>query len=307
MEVVVIVLTMMRSLAVIMIAGSAFAQYPTTYKGTPYHGAPTNSQPQTIPGRIYMGYYDDGGEGVAYHDNDSINQGVPWGNFRVGEGVDVEWTKEDDYWADSAGNKVVPPGVYLIGWTAVGEWVNFTVNVQTAGLYTVSGMVSKDQGRIVRNFVLDNRDTIGAIDVAATGYWHLWRYYNNMIAMPLPAGKHLLKVYELGEGNMQYFDLALKGAGVRENAVFGWRSGRTLGLSFANGKVSAVFDVAGNGPVSANLYRTSGRLLMSGDKEYSSSGRTTIEIGAGSLAEGIYVVEILQRDWSLSGLLKIVR
>jgi hypothetical protein len=36
MEVVVSVLKMMRSLVVIMIAGSAFAQYPSSYKGAPY-------------------------------------------------------------------------------------------------------------------------------------------------------------------------------------------------------------------------------------------------------------------------------
>jgi hypothetical protein len=296
----------LQILIILLGAFACFAQYPSTYKGAPYSGAPTNSQPQTIPGRVYMGYYDMGGEGVAYHDNDSVNNGVPWGNFRPTEGVDVEWTKEDDYWADSAGNKLVPQGVYLIGWTGVGEWVNFTVNVQTAGRYIVGGMVSKDVDRIVRNFVLDNRDTIGGFDVAATGYWHLWRYDSNMVSIPLPAGKHLLKIYELGEGNMQYFDFSLQGSGVQAAPEKG--SGhRLLSVSVANNRAQVSFDMPQPGKVCARVYDAAGRCRSSMTEEGAPAGRNVLTIETNGFREGLYILELEHGSAVYTALMRIVR
>jgi|GEM_PF-6463533 hypothetical protein len=296
----------MFCLALLAWTNGVVAQYPAAYKGAPYSGAPLSGRPQTIPGRVYTGYYDDGGEGVAYHDNDSANQGVPWGNFRPAGGVDVEWTKEDDYWADSMGNKNVPQHVYLIGWTGTGEWVNFTVNVQTAGLYNVGGMVSKDQGRIVRNFVLDNRDTIGMFDVAATGYRHLWRYYPNMVSIPLPAGKHLLKVYELGEGNMQYFDFTLKGAGVAFPAER--RAGFPNGIqaSFGNGTISVRYDARCSENVEFRLYMPDGGCVTS-NSSLCVPGRNCLKMNVEHLRGGVYIYSILGSSGNATGLVRVIR
>jgi hypothetical protein len=46
--------------------------------GTPYTGTP-----KTVPGKIEAEEFDLGGEGVAYHDSDPQNVGVP---FRPNEG-----------------------------------------------------------------------------------------------------------------------------------------------------------------------------------------------------------------------------
>jgi hypothetical protein len=45
------------------------------YGGTPYADSVYKNSAQIIPGRLQCEYYDLGGEGVAYHDNDSINSG----------------------------------------------------------------------------------------------------------------------------------------------------------------------------------------------------------------------------------------
>src|SRR5882724_8226096 len=66
------------------------------------HGQPWNKKMQTIPGKIECEFYDRGGEGIAYHDSDSINNGSgklnpingdPLNEFRMGEGVDISYTK----------------------------------------------------------------------------------------------------------------------------------------------------------------------------------------------------------------------
>jgi hypothetical protein len=43
------------------------------YKGTPYADIMYHEGPQTIPGKLQCEYYDIGGEGVSFHDADTIN------------------------------------------------------------------------------------------------------------------------------------------------------------------------------------------------------------------------------------------
>ena len=48
--------------------------YGQGYAGKPFRDS-LHHDMQTIPGRLQCALYDLGGEGVAYHDVDSINQG----------------------------------------------------------------------------------------------------------------------------------------------------------------------------------------------------------------------------------------
>jgi hypothetical protein len=73
---------------------------------------------------IELENYDVGGEGLAYHDSDTTNSftGV---SFRSTDGVDL-------LTADAGATG------YILGYTSVGEWLEYTVNVQTAGAYQVA-------------------------------------------------------------------------------------------------------------------------------------------------------------------------
>jgi len=69
------------------------------YKDSIYNGGI-----QKILGKLQSEYYNLGGEGIAYHDTDSINSGI--GNlnqgtdylstFRINEAVDISFTKYHD-------------------------------------------------------------------------------------------------------------------------------------------------------------------------------------------------------------------
>jgi hypothetical protein len=152
-----------------------FAQFPANYTGTPYSGSPLNSQPQSIPGIVYLGYYDMGGEGVAYHDNDAQNSGAGFGNFRTTEGVDCEimGSGGSNLWSDST-TKAVPGGKPYVGWGNAGEWLNLTVNIAEAGAYTVGYMMCYAGGtsvRFQRSLILDKTDTVGNVDLPGTLDW----------------------------------------------------------------------------------------------------------------------------------------
>jgi hypothetical protein len=86
----------------------------TPYKGTPW----------PVPGKIQAEDFDNGGEGVAYHDQDAVNEGK---GYRTNVGVDIH----DGTWAwDHADNSPV------IGWFRNGEWMKYTVNIE-AGTYNL--------------------------------------------------------------------------------------------------------------------------------------------------------------------------
>ena len=74
-----------------------------------------------VPGAVYAENYDTGGQGVAYNVT-SVN-GTD--NGYRSDGVDLEATTD----AGGPAND--------LGWTAAGQWFKYTVNVTTAGTYTV--------------------------------------------------------------------------------------------------------------------------------------------------------------------------
>src|SRR5947209_1730204 len=131
---------------------SGLAALPPDYAGKPFHDSAYGAGAQVIPGRIECAWYDLGGEGVAYHDTDATNHGsgelnlkpehhrphaTPyiWG-FRANEGMDISYTKD---FADFNHTNFVAPltNQLYIGWTADGEWCNYTVDVKKAGTYQV--------------------------------------------------------------------------------------------------------------------------------------------------------------------------
>src|SRR5206468_11123191 len=89
---------------------------------TPFSGSPAS-----IPGVIAAPNFDNGGEGVAYHDTSAGNNG---GAYRSTD-VDLEPSAD---------------GGYDIGWIAADEWVNYTVNVASAGNYTAQLRVASPNG-----------------------------------------------------------------------------------------------------------------------------------------------------------------
>jgi hypothetical protein len=202
------------------------AQVPSDYQGTPYHDSHYSGGAQAIPGRVMCAYYDLGGEGVAYHDSDAKNNGSGALNpadgtylneFRMHEGVDISYTKYHDQ-IDNSPFEVVQPPVNLlyVGWTAPGEWFNITVDVKHTGRYTADLLFTSNHGGTI-SLDVNGKDATGpltipttfnAADPIAWRQWHHWNVAKNLVNLHLHAGKNLLTVHILTEGNMNlsYFD-----------------------------------------------------------------------------------------------------
>jgi len=200
------------------------------YKGTAFHDSRYPGGPQNIPGRVQCAYFDFGGEGVAYHDTDSTNQGSGVLNpangtylneFRMKEGVDTSYTKFHDEIDNNPYDVVLPPeGQLYVGWTAPGEWFNLTVAVEHAGLYTIDLLYTSNRGGTISldrngksltsniNIISTRNDT----DHVAWRQWHHWNLMTNLAEVNLPKGVSVLTVHIVTEGNMNlaYLDFKLK-------------------------------------------------------------------------------------------------
>jgi len=198
---------------------NVLAALPSDYTGTPFHDSTYRGQAQVIPGKIECAYYDLGGEGVAYHDTDAVNHGSGelnlkpehhrshatlyiW-SFRANEGVDLSYTK--DFADFNHTNFVAPPtNQFYIGWTAEGEWCNYTVNVKNAGTYRIVALYG-NEANVVR-FSINHLPASECKLPLATGSMHKWNKAEiGTITFP-QAGLQLL-TFHYGKGNnFAYFE-----------------------------------------------------------------------------------------------------
>ncbi len=145
-------------------------------KRTPYSGSGTN-----LPGTLQIENFDKGGEGVSFHDSDSNDEGKA--NYRTdNEGVDI----------------VTGNGGYALGYTANGEWLEYTVNVTKSGSYgykaTVSSGSSNSSFRI--GLMKDGSETVLAnVSVPNNGSWDSYPTpTTEIISRKLYEGKQTIRI-----------------------------------------------------------------------------------------------------------------
>jgi hypothetical protein len=180
-----------------------------TYAGpAPYMGLVAS-----VPGSIRVERFDEGGEGVGYHDTTAGNKG---GQARQTD-VDIETSGTG----------------FNIGWNADGEWLSYAVNVAAAGAYKLQFKVASmyATGRVRATF---RSATTDAVAVPNTGAWQTWTTVS--VPVTLTAGNQNLRVImEAGRFNLGGIEL------VRETPVVTAGTIRTVN---AGGDLQAALNAA---------------------------------------------------------------
>ena len=147
---------------------------------TPFAGGPA-----TIPGTVQAENFDNGGDYVGYFNLDPQDYGsAP--SYRAGTTVGVEYT------GDTGGG-------YDVGYTSEGEYLRYTVNVGTAGMYNLQARVaSLGQGGYY-HVSFDDENKTGTLFVPVTNGF---QNYTTQVspAFQLSAGKHVMQVTLDGNG-----------------------------------------------------------------------------------------------------------
>ncbi len=163
---------------------------PPPSTSTPFTGTPA-----AVPGRIEAENFDNGGENVAYVDRTAGNSG---GQYRSTD-VDIEATTDTG-------------GGYNVGWMVAGEWLNYTVNVASAGTYTLQARVASSGAGGTFHIEANGVNLTGTLTVPNTGAWQTWTTVSSNVS--LGAGTQILRVVLDSNGpggsvgNLNYFTIS---------------------------------------------------------------------------------------------------
>jgi endonuclease/exonuclease/phosphatase family metal-dependent hydrolase len=158
-----------------------------------YAGSPLGGAPLALPGTVQAANYDVGGEGVAYGDTTPGNTG---GAYR-GDDVDIEVSSE---------------GGYDVGWTASGEWLNYTVSVANAGSYTTQIRVASPSGAAMHIGFNGPSSVWSSVSVPATGGWQNWTTVT--VPVTLGAGTQQMTIlFDTGGMNLESITVAADSGG----------------------------------------------------------------------------------------------
>ncbi|MBC7783563.1 MAG: carbohydrate-binding protein, partial [Burkholderiales bacterium] len=149
---------------VVVTAGPVQTQTP--FSGTPF----------AVGATIQAEQFDNGGTGVAFFDSDSTNNG---GKYRTDTGVDIENT------TDSGGG-------FNVAYAVAGEWLEYTINVVTAGNYVLSSRVAHASNGGTFHVEFNGTNKTGAIAIPNTGGWQNWQTVTRTVN--LQAGIQVMRV-----------------------------------------------------------------------------------------------------------------
>jgi hypothetical protein len=147
-----------------------------------------------IPGTLQAEDYDEGGEGVGYHDLDPSNR--PAGHYR-NEGVDLEPTDDDGQGFD-------------VTFSGAGEWLNYSLVAEAEALFTLELRVaSQGTGHTLRA-LLDGDDVSGSLSVPDTGGGQTFQTLSTP-DLRIGAGPHELRlVFETGDVSANWLRFSLQ-------------------------------------------------------------------------------------------------
>ncbi len=136
----------------------------------------------SLPGTIEAENFDKGGEGLSFHDSDTKDEGGA--NYRSDcEGVDIV----------KAAN-----GAYVIGYTASGEWMEYTVNVKEAGTYSYEATVSSGVtgSSFAIGYIVDGKSTTLArvtVPQTASNSWDTYKVVKGRFTKILEQGEYRMR------------------------------------------------------------------------------------------------------------------
>jgi len=144
-----------------------------------------------IPGIVMATDFDLGTNGIAYEDSDVANYSVSTGTFTSwntgwnyrNDGVDIERSEDTQ---NTNG--------YNVGWTNAGEWIQYTVDIESDGIYDLNiRNAAGDFGGLLR-FTIDDIDITSSQIIPYSGGYQDWQTtsINDVI---LEAGTHQMRIH----------------------------------------------------------------------------------------------------------------
>lgn len=138
----------------------------------------------SIPGTIEAEHFDNGSEGVAYHDKDKQNRGE---GYRLETGVDVYALKGKS-------------GEYAVGYCQKEEWLDYTVNVEKESYYDITATLSSGGEQSGIQLLIDGDEITNMLQTAPNDNdWESYLETKTRSLIKLPQGEHTLRMNVVGD------------------------------------------------------------------------------------------------------------
>lgn len=246
--------------------------------GTPFGGAPT-----TVPGTILARNYDEGGEGIAYHDVDATNLGLL---YRPDEGVDL---------SGDGGNT----HVY---WIVAGEWIEYTFEVQEEGYYIFKPNFATVPGFGNFTLLIDNVDISEKRAVTGTGSFINFQSFE-VDPVYLEAGTHIMRfefdtdfASEKNNWLMSFSNIVVeKSNEVSSELESGLPSEFSLAQNYPNPfnpSTEINFSIPSTGGVKLQVYNMLGQKVSELFSGIKIKGSHSITFDATGLSSGVYFYQL---------------
>jgi endoglucanase len=163
--------------------------------------------PNKVPGVIQASDYDMGRNGVAYADTDTANYQVSTGTYEPwnsgysyrNDGVDIQPSGDSDTRSNG----------YNIGWTADGEWLQYTLNVDSTAAYSLALRYAVPANTSAVSYWINGGNITNTVSLPSSGDYQVWtnQVVENVV---LYKGRQKLKLkFEKGGANVGFLNLTL--------------------------------------------------------------------------------------------------
>ncbi|HUI92801.1 MAG TPA: hypothetical protein VLX68_11190 [Chitinivibrionales bacterium] len=300
----------------------ASAAIPPGYTGKPFCCDTLKGHYQQIPGQIVAVLYDSGGEGVAFHYPGGCGNGSTMRQNAAGQTIAADKACMQPY--ETAFDYVfgTNPGQHATGYwhlawidaastTDPGEWVKFSVHVNTAGTYYVGfheanaylpnlQTLTYYNGTNVKIDSIVNMAVDTPLPSGCPEVWHSWSYTPKVDSVALDTGLQVIQMtFKVGSWNFDWMQFDLKSAtGTLEPAVnrrpendFGLKTGFSVGV------LTLSYAVSQPGGVRIFLTDCAGKTAWS-SFESAKAGLQTRAVNVGKLRQGVYFISVEQNGLS---------
>ena len=195
---------------------------------------PYDSVAVKIPAKIEAEKFDipgtgRGGDAESYNDSESANQGDA--EFRTDLGVDI----------------VKGGSGMAIGYTSVGEWLEYTVDVPEDGDYAIKASASTGAESASFCFLADGKAIGDTVKVTQTGEdWSVYKEFDGGTAK-LTKGTHVIRLVITSDNvNVDWFSLGeVKSDALKAGVKFATASSKVYRVYNVGGKLMGTVDLAG--------------------------------------------------------------
>jgi len=260
-------------------------------------------------------YFDEGADGVAYHYTYGFQGDCNIRQAYTGSNVAMQqFMANRDFVSGTTGgiNDTDVNGSHscYLGWTVVGQWMNYTVHVDTAGTYALQlhESVAATPNVVAVTFSGVTTDSVKNMPLSINSpgdmeIWHDWKWDNTPNTITLDTGMYVLN-FAFVQGGWNFagmrFTLQSKVTGVVNCRVNHQLSVNEMSAQLVGKSLTVSYMLGQAAQTKISIFDCAGRSVISDVKEDAAPGGHTVILNMGALSPGVHFARL-----ELNGMSKV--